>query len=97
MEAKKLAILRILQILEEHTDFNHPMTQEEIHKRLVNDYGIDIERKAVSRNLGLSKVNVLIILLSVGFCRRFSLALPLHICYNKRNTNAPKMSHTFST
>lgn len=55
MEAKKLAVLRILQILEEHTDYNHPMTQEEIHTRLHNDYGIDMERKAVSRNLALLK------------------------------------------
>ena len=55
MEAKKLALLRILQILEEQTDFNHPMTQEEIHNRLHSDYGIDIERKAVSRNLALLK------------------------------------------
>ena len=55
MEAKKLALIRILQILEEHTDYNHPMTQEEIHKRLLNDYGIEIERKAVSRNLSMLK------------------------------------------
>lgn len=55
METKKLGLLRILQILEEHTDFNHPMTQEEIHIRLLNEYGIDMERKAVSRNLGLLK------------------------------------------
>ncbi|MBR4890691.1 MAG: WYL domain-containing transcriptional regulator [Clostridia bacterium] len=55
LEPKKLALLRILQILKTHSDFNHPMTQEEISRYLENDYGIFIERKAISRNLSLLK------------------------------------------
>ena len=33
-EAKKLLIIRILQILNEYSDENHPLTQEEIIKKL---------------------------------------------------------------
>lgn len=54
-EPKKLALLRIWQILWEHSDYKHPLTQEEIARRLQNDYGISIERKAISRNLSLLK------------------------------------------
>lgn len=53
LEPKKLALLRILQILKTHSDFNHPLTQEDISKYLEKDYGIFIERKAISRNLSL--------------------------------------------
>ena len=52
-EPKKLALMRIWQILKENSDFDHPMTQEEILERLDRDYGIELERKAVSRNLSL--------------------------------------------
>ena len=52
-EPKKLALIRIWQILKEHSDYDHPMRQEEIAERLENDYGIVIERKAISRNLSL--------------------------------------------
>lgn len=55
LEPKKLALLRILEILKKHSDFNHPLTQEEISEYLVNDYGIDIERKAIGRNIALLK------------------------------------------
>lgn len=34
-EAKKLLIVRIMQILEYYSDVNHPLTQEEIIKKLV--------------------------------------------------------------
>ncbi len=54
-EPKKLALLRILQILEQYSDCDHPMKQEEIASRLDRDYGIVIERKAVGRNLSLLK------------------------------------------
>lgn len=53
LEPKKLALLRILEILKTHSDINHPLTQEEISKYLENDYGIFIERKAISRNIAL--------------------------------------------
>lgn len=55
LEPKKLALLRILQILKTHSDFNHPLTQEDISHYLENDYGIFIERKAISRNISLLK------------------------------------------
>ncbi len=54
-EPKKLALLRILNILEYYSDFDHPLTQEEIITYLEKDYGIIIERKAVSRNISLLK------------------------------------------
>lgn len=50
-EPKKLALLRIWQILKEYSDYNHPLTQEDIAIYLERDYGIVIERKAISRNL----------------------------------------------
>ena len=44
-----------LHILQKYSDFNHPLTQDEIVEILDRDYGISIERKAVSRNLSLLK------------------------------------------
>ncbi len=55
MEPKKLALVRILQILEKHSDIDHLLTQEDIAHYLYKDYGIAIERKAISRNLSLLK------------------------------------------
>ncbi len=55
MESKKLAILRILEILKKYTDILHPLTQEQIAEYLKQDYGIVIERKAIGRNLSLLK------------------------------------------
>lgn len=55
LEPKKLALLRILQILEQYSDFDHPLKQEDIARYLERDYGIVIERKAVGRNLSLLK------------------------------------------
>lgn len=54
-EPKKLALLRIGQILHKHSDYDHPLTQEEIAEYLERDYGIVIERKAIGRNLSLLK------------------------------------------
>ena len=55
LEPKKLALLRVLEILKNHSDYHHPLKQEDIAARLLEDYGIDLERKAISRNLGLLK------------------------------------------
>lgn len=55
LEPKKLALLRILQILEERSDYDHPLKQEDIARYLDKDYGIQIERKAVGRSLSLLK------------------------------------------
>lgn len=54
-ESKKLALIRILQILKEHSDYNHPLSQEKIAEILENDYGIALERKAIGRNISLLK------------------------------------------
>ena len=53
MENKKLALLRILDILKEESDINNPLKQEDIVQKLSDVYGIDIERKAVGRNISL--------------------------------------------
>ncbi len=54
-ESKKLALLRVLHILEYYSDEGHPLTQEDIAKYLEKDYGIILERKAVARQLSLLK------------------------------------------
>lgn len=54
-EPKKLALIRIWQILKEYSDCDHPLTQDDIARHLENDYGIVIERKAISRNISLLK------------------------------------------
>ncbi len=55
LEPKKLALIRIWQILQNYSDFDHPLTQEQIRGYLEREYGIIIERKAVSRNISLLK------------------------------------------
>ena len=50
-EPKKLAIIRIFQILHKYSDADHPLTQDEIAMRLLNDYGIELERKAIGKNI----------------------------------------------
>ncbi|MBQ8789910.1 MAG: WYL domain-containing protein [Ruminiclostridium sp.] len=55
LEPKKLALIRILQILKEYSDEKHPLTQEEIISILKREYGINVERKSISRNLSLLK------------------------------------------
>ena len=55
LEPKKLALLRVLQILEQYSDYDNPLKQEDIARYLDRDYGIVIERKAIGRNLSLLK------------------------------------------
>ena len=55
LEPKKLALIRILQIFQKHSDYDHPLTQEDIAAFLEQDYGIIIERKAIGRNISLLK------------------------------------------
>ena len=50
-EPKKLAILRIWQILRQHSDYDHPLKQEEIIDYLDKEYGIQMERKAIGKNI----------------------------------------------
>ena len=54
-EPKKLALIRILQIFEKHSDFNHPLSQKDVADILERDYVIELERKAISRNVSLLK------------------------------------------
>ncbi|MBQ3869520.1 MAG: WYL domain-containing protein, partial [Clostridia bacterium] len=55
LENKKLALLRIYQILYKYSDCDHPLKQEHLIRLLDNEYGIPLERKAVGRNLALLK------------------------------------------
>lgn len=55
LEAKKTLIMRIYQILEEYSDDEHPLTQQDIIDLLARDYGVECERKAVGRNLSYLK------------------------------------------
>ena len=54
LEPKRMALLRVLEILEQHSDEKHPLTQERILRYLEED-GIKLERKAVGRILSLLK------------------------------------------
>ena len=51
LEPKKLALLRIWQILLKHSDYDHPLTQEDIISYLYKEYGIEMERKAIGKNI----------------------------------------------
>lgn len=44
-----------MQILQRKSDCAYPLTQEDIANYLNRDYGIEIERKAIARNLSLLK------------------------------------------
>ena len=62
LEPKKLALIRILQILKTHSDFNHPLTQEDISHYLENDYGIFIERSMTGYTIMFASWAVLSVL-----------------------------------
>lgn len=55
LEPKKLALIRIWQIFHKYSDYDHPLTQDDIAEHLESDYGIVIERKAIGRNVSLLK------------------------------------------
>ena len=55
LEPKKLALLRVLQILETYSDCEHPLKQEDILDLLSKDYSIELERKTIGRNIALLK------------------------------------------
>lgn len=50
-EKKKAAMLRILKILEDYTDYEHRISIQEIEELLVSKYEIELKRKAIKRNL----------------------------------------------
>ena len=51
MYAKKLITINILRILQGHSDAAHPISQKEIIKYLQDEYGMEVDRKAVRRNI----------------------------------------------
>ena len=52
-EPNKLALLRILQLLQKLSCEGHPLTHSDIAHELEQRYGITMERKAVSRNISV--------------------------------------------
>ena len=54
-EAKKLYIIRILQVLERYSDQEHPLKQSDIIRHVKEDYAMDIERKAITASMKLLK------------------------------------------
>ena len=48
---KKIIILYILQILKKYTDINHTMTQQQIGEKLKDEYGLDVNRTTIKRNI----------------------------------------------
>ena len=48
---KKVIILYILQILQRFTDADHPMTQQQIMEKLRGEYGLEVNRATVKRNI----------------------------------------------
>ena len=55
LEAKKTLIMRIYQVLDEYSDEEHPLTQQNIIDILERDYDVVCERKAVGRNISYLK------------------------------------------
>ena len=48
---KSVALLAVLDILKEYSDADHPLKQEDIVTYLKQEYGIEMERKAVARKI----------------------------------------------
>jgi len=55
MEKKQTLLFRVYQILCEYSDEEHPLTQLEIIKLLNDNYGLEVERKAIGRNISYLK------------------------------------------
>ena len=51
VQQKKVIILAILEILNKHTDSEHRLSAKNIMDMLAAEYGLDVDRKAVKRNL----------------------------------------------
>lgn len=50
---KKSSILLVLKTLEEYTDEEHFLTQNEIAEKILDNYGIELERKSIASSLSL--------------------------------------------
>ena len=53
IENKKSSILLVLKILEEYSDENHFLTQQNIIDKIYEIYGIDLERKSIANSIML--------------------------------------------
>ena len=53
IENKKSSIILILKVLEEYTDEEHLLTQQQIIDKISQLYNIDLERKSVSNSISL--------------------------------------------
>ena len=51
VSGKKIIILYILLILRKYTDRNHTMTQQQIADKLLSDYGMEVNRATIKRNI----------------------------------------------
>ncbi len=51
MPTKKMLIINILEILQKYSDVNHRLTQQDIIKKLADEYNMTVDRKAVKRNI----------------------------------------------
>ena len=51
VQAKKMMIMNILEILKKYSDSEHRLSQKDIINYLKKDYDMSVERKAVKRNL----------------------------------------------
>lgn len=69
-ESKKLALTRIKEIFETYSDFEHPLTQNDIAEHLDHDYGINIDRKTIGRNISLLKETGKLILPTLSYCSK---------------------------
>lgn len=49
---KKLYIIYILEVLKNYSDYEHRLTQKEIIDIIKRDYGAELERKSIARNIG---------------------------------------------
>ena len=50
---KKAMMLCILKVLEDYSDFDHPLTHADIIRHLNDDFGIEAGRNAVARNISM--------------------------------------------
>ena len=53
LENKKASIILILKVLEEYSDEDHFLTQQDIIDKIYQIYGIELERKSVAFSLSL--------------------------------------------
>ena len=53
IEGKKVALLRVLQILEKYSDIEHPLTHEDIVSYLYKDFDIEVDKKFVAKQIAL--------------------------------------------